>query len=166
MSTALPDCVDAERLAAHGGVLPGVISPARAVRVSELFRLPAPLVAELRFARDALGKIVVEGSVRGTIIAVCQRCLEPFENEIVGGIVHEIAPIGAVSDSSASVGAAENAQAFAVLALAEDEFILACPMIPLHPDGICVTPDERLKNTSGSRNPFDVLAALRQNGDT
>ena len=166
MSTALPDHVDAERLAAHGGVLSGIISPARAVRASELFRVPNPLVAELRFARDVFGKIVVEGSVRGTIVAVCQRCLEPVESQIVGEIVHEIAPTNAVSDAPASTGAAENAQAFAVLALAEDEFILACPMIPLHPEGACVTPDERLKNTAGSRNPFDVLAALRQNSDT
>jgi uncharacterized protein len=163
----LPERVDARRLAEQGGVLegrcPAGLLPRLAAQASSVEEATARLV----FARDEAGCLLVHGEVLGGITTTCQRCLEPvtikLESEFEFRPEEEGEEFLPVPGGAATLAEKE----VPVRALVEDELLLLCPMIPCHPPGSCrptVTTDETSPG-NGRKNPFDVLAALRQNAE-
>lgn len=146
---------------------------ARALEVSvglaELDRLSDSLVssegsvvARLEGSRFKDGKSFLYLSVRGTLILRCQRCLGemPFPLDIrrrLQLVASEVElPEGELEDDSADVLVSEREMS--VLALVEDEILLALPMIPSHE--ICSMPEAVA--LLGKEHPFAGLAKFKK----
>lgn len=166
-SSVLPERVDARRLAEQGGVLVGRCPAVTLTRLAAQALTVADASARLGFTRDETGRVLVRGEVHGAVTTTCQRCLEPlvisldsefeFRPDEEG---EEFLPLP--GNSGVPV---END--LPVRALVEDELLLLCPMIPTHPPGACrpAAPTAESSAEEQRKNPFDVLAALRQNAE-
>lgn len=169
MATGLPRRLDVPRLADMQAELEGSLPLADLPRLAALLADPAGTAEVwLRFARDPLGRAVVEGRVRSVLQLTCQRCLAA-----VAVPVDATLSLMAVSDADAAAAVPEDHEALllegretASATLVEDELLLALPSVPRHAtEAGCgtgpgaqpatVPQDER-------RNPFAALAALKE----
>lgn len=119
------------------------------------FRLKGGISAE---GRPGLGL-----QVQGTLMLVCQRCLEPFEFKLDIAANFVIVP-----DESALPG--EEAERddedylvadahMQVIELIEDELLLAIPLAPMHADDECVAGSKL--NELKKPSPFAALKGLK-----
>jgi uncharacterized protein len=169
MSDRLPDLFDPRRFAEQRRLLQGDIplGPMRRLRES-VSSGDGVASVDLTFGIDALGVKYVTGTVRARLGLVCQRCMGPLELPIEArvslGVVESEAQAQRLPDGYEPL-LAESGRA-ALSAVVEDELILALPVVPLHPRGVCVAveQDERTNEASGSEpdGPFAVLAKLRR----
>jgi uncharacterized protein len=86
---------------------------------------------------------------QATVPLTCQRCLQPQAEALDLGSDDEVLSLGGTLD---------------VLALVEDEFILALPLVPRHaacPQPLA-SPDAAERAGNGGAHPFAVLAGLRR----
>ncbi len=164
----LPERVDARRLAEQGGALKGQCPAATLTRLAALALEVKDATASLDFEQDEAGRVLVRGKVKGGIRTTCQRCLEPVAITLAGEFEFRPDEEGEefLPEPGNPTPAAESE--LPVRALVEDELLLLCPMIPCHPPGTCQAADSadsagRLSHGAARKNPFDVLAALRQN---
>lgn len=163
--SVLPERVDAQRLAEQGGVLEGRC-PARLLpRLTAHADSVQEATARLSFSRDETGRLLVRGEVRGGITTPCQRCLEPVTITLKSEFEFRPEEEGEEFLPLPGTPAAPSDKEIPVRALVEDELLLLCPMIPCHPPGLCrpAATDHETSAGNGRKNPFDVLAALRQN---
>jgi uncharacterized metal-binding protein YceD (DUF177 family) len=160
MTFAIPDYVDCGRLAAVGARITGEIAAARFVRGSGLHRLVEAVQVDLMFTLDDHRRVQVSGCLRGAIDTQCQRCLETVRLTVESTLDDETLDDAPAPESTAP---ANTSASFNLLAFAEDEFMLACPMIAHHPAGACRPPGGSEHLAGGTANPFDVLTTLRQN---
>lgn len=161
MAPTLPDHVDAGRLAAQGTTLEGGFPAAALNRLSSTFTNVQPAAVSIEFALNDARQVVLRGEVSGRVTAICQRCLQPVDLDLRGEF--EYVPEAEEMLEAGPVPSAASAN-FDLLALVEDELLLACPMIPKHADPDChPPPEDEGRAGSGRENPFDVLATLRQN---
>lgn len=141
---------------------------AGSVTVAELGRLAdvladvaGSLECELHGGRDGEGKLYLDLKVSGSLNLRCQRCLKslPFVLDI-GSRLMLVAPGEPWPDEDLSddaLDAIEGSRELAVLALLEDEVLLALPIAPRHED--CRPP---LAVDSEHRpSPFAALAKLK-----
>jgi len=168
MSARLPEQVDAIRLADEGARLSGELSAGGLQRLRERSRpgvQPAPVVVDLAFERTSHGVRLMHGTIRTTVEAICQRCLQPVAIAVTARpfVVLQMAGEEAVSRP-------EEADTLVVEGplllneLAEDELLLAMPMIPMHEEGSCTAPLGRGEAPPGPAeqpNPFSVLRGLK-----
>jgi len=162
MAQNLPEYVDADRLAALETVLAGEFPTVALRRLAEVFSNVQPVMASVAFARTEENRLVVRGRVDGEVTAVCQRCLQPVTIAIAGEFEHLPEAEEMLEATPAGAGTLN------LLALVEDEVLLASPMIPKHAAGECpafsgagsMPPAE---SVAKRENPFDLLATLRQN---
>jgi uncharacterized protein len=160
MTFVIPDYVDGRRLAAARTRLAGQIDAARFIRGNGLYTLVQPVEVDLTFRLDEHQRVRVSGYLRGVVEMQCQRCLDLVRVAVDCGLDDE-----ALDDSPVQVAPpnTDSNEPFGLLEFVEDEFMLACPMIALHPAGTCQPPGGSAHLTGGGANPFDVLTALRQN---
>lgn len=161
----LPERVDARRLAEQGGHLEGRYPSTVLERLAALALEVKDARARLDFTRDEAGRLRVRGEVQGGVVMSCQRCLEPVAIALEGAF--EFSPEEEGEEFLVEPGRAALPldTALPVRALVEDELLLLCPMIPSHPPGECQAASNGQDSVDGNsrKNPFDVLAALRQN---
>ncbi|MEN9726618.1 MAG: hypothetical protein RL434_984 [Pseudomonadota bacterium] len=166
----LPERVDARRLAEQGGALKGQCPAATLTRLAAQALEVEDATASLDFECDETGRVLVRGEVRGGIRATCQRCLEPVAIALTGEFEFRPDEEGEEFLPEPGSPAPATESELPVRALVEDELLLLCPMIPCHPPGTCEAADSAGsagQSSLGSerKNPFDVLAALRQNAE-
>lgn len=120
---------------------------------------------DLLFTLDDLGHFVIRGMVWADLNLICQRCLKtvPFRAEskvrlnIISEQAQEDSPVGRDSEVIMAV----EGQAVALSDIVEDELLLALPIAPAHPEGVC---DISEKYSSAGlpadrrEGPFAVLA--------
>ncbi len=99
-------------------------------RVDGNLRVAGPTHAELRLAREADGRRLLRGHFESTLEARCQRCLEWMTLGLDGEIEVEVVEAGNAPSLDDHVLAVDGK--LDLIALIEDELLLACPMIPLH----------------------------------
>ncbi|MGD9603878.1 MAG: YceD family protein [Gammaproteobacteria bacterium] len=162
MAPILPEHVDATRLAAQGATLQGAYPAAALGRLAAAFTKVRDAEATLTFTLNENHRIVISGRVNGRVTAVCQRCLGPVEIVIAGEFEHLPEDEALTGPDLTAPGAHVNLD---LLALVEDELLLACPMIPKHAAPECTPPGREVGAGGGRDNPFDVLSTLRQNAD-
>lgn len=171
-SRGLPERVDPRRLANAGGSVEGEVALEALTRLADhLLAGEAPqegrAALQLAFAEDAQRRVLITGRLQAESTLQCQRCLGP-----VHWRVDQPLRLIAVADEDA---AAEVPRDFDPVvapeggldpaALAEDELILALPLVAR-----CETPDcvgSGDTGASGDRrdNPFAVLAQLKTGDD-
>lgn len=161
MSRLLPDHVDAARLAAQGATIAGEFPATALRRLAATYTEVQPVAATVTFALNELHQIVVRGHVRGALTGTCQRCLQPVGLAVSADFEH-LPEVEEMLEPGPPPGMLD------LLALVEDEVFLACPMIPRHESRECPAPadgsggDPEGPGDAGRKNPFDVLASLRQ----
>jgi uncharacterized protein len=111
------------------------------------------------------GRPAINGTLRGTVNVSCQRCLQP----VTVPIDERFQVILVTQESSEEPGGYEpviaDAARFDVRWLAEEQALLAMPLVPLHPGGECEEadlppPDIEQDASPGSQKPFQNLRDL------
>ena len=111
------------------------------------------------------GRPAIDGTLHGTVSVGCQRCTQPvavpIDERIKVIVVHE--------DSADEPGGYEpviaEAARFDLRWLAEEQALLAMPLVPLHAEGECdefAAPPSQLEQDAsrGSQKPFENLRDL------
>jgi uncharacterized protein len=163
MAQELPSFIDIRHLVDETAELRGSVAPQQLTRLPEPFRPVSPLDIELRLdARDERG-IRVNGQLSTEVDAICQRCLNEMRLPIARAI-----DVVLVSEEPADAETEGDDDDFVVVEnghwrlteFAEDELILACPMIPAHEQADCPVQLETTEVSDERRQPFAGLADL------
>jgi uncharacterized protein len=164
MSGRLPREIDPIRLADEGVRLHGELPGVAMTRLRELAAAgwaPPAVMLDLQFERTAQGTRLLHGSIRTTVGVTCQRCLGPMSIEVSARPYFVL-----LGPGEASVGVSEDTETLVVEGplslseLAEDELLLAMPMIPVHDDEACAAPGvapQPPRAEPGKPNPFAAL---------
>ncbi|WP_313054904.1 YceD family protein [Pseudomonas lopnurensis] len=166
----IPPHVDPRKLADRAATLEGEL------QLSQLERLADPLeddqgvvCAHFAFGRDEQRAVVIHSRLDVEVKMICQRCLEPVVLPI-----HSECDYAVVNEGASSQHLPKGYDVLEVgedpldlLALVEDELLLALPIVPLHDPEICqppVGPDEPepSEDEVTRSNPFSVLAQLKR----
>lgn len=164
--TLTPTVIDSLLFARGGREMAGTVPLARLPRLAGDALAPrGELTVALRGWRDDEGKSWLGLQIRGEMLTRCQRCLENATLPLrIDSRLQLIAPGEAWPDDDLAGGAAdvtvdaiEADPALDVLALVEDEVLLALPAAPLHAH--CELP---AASGRADASPFAALAALKK----
>ncbi len=162
--SSLPRSVAVRKLAAQSQSLCGVIDGAGLPRLSEaVSAISGPVTVELRFDPGTAGFPEVAGRVSAQVAMVCQRCLDTLtvalEVPIAVGVVQDIAAEQRLPRRlDPWIVTDEEGDLFD---LAEEELLLALPIVALHEDESCHASPVVTGDAGDTRNPFRVLAELK-----
>lgn len=174
-----PRRLDVVRLAAGGGRVEGVMTAAQLGRLGMDAPLagsePATWVAsgEQREPPGASPQTWLHLQAAATVTLTCQRCLQPVTQPLVADrwirfVRDEALAEKLDEESEDDVLALPSRGLVDVLALVEDELILALPIVPRHeacPQPLWVPPaeaDEAVEPDETRTHPFEALAALKR----
>jgi uncharacterized protein len=106
----------------------------------------------------------IECTINGSVKLICQRCLRGLAHQITVQskliVVASEAQLPALEEEDASADYMVADPVFDVIALVEDEILLALPIAPMHAQGECVDrPSEAARGDTPS--PFAALAKLK-----
>ena len=168
MAPGLPDRVDCAHLADNAVVLERVYSLGDMPRLQDLLADARGSVrARFEFANVDPGRAGATVAVEAIPQLVCQRCLQGFAFALAGSSEIEFSS-GATSraaDSQREVYAMSDGLV-SLRDLAEEELLLALPIVAMHPPQSCGTAPiyeaaGRIQDMSGDRSrPFAVLQDL------
>jgi uncharacterized protein len=166
----IPPHVDPRKLADRGVTLQGEMP------LADLSRLCDPLAdshgnvrTELSFGRDEHHAVVVSSRLEVEVKMVCQRCLDvvtlPIRSECYYAVVKEGGNSQAVPKGYDVLELGEDP--LDLLALVEDELLLALPIVPVHDPKDCQQPAgahqaDPVEDEVTRSNPFSVLAQLKR----
>ncbi|HUE94926.1 YceD family protein [Pseudomonas sp.] len=171
MSNApIPPHVDPRKLADRGATLEGDLL------LADLPRLCEPLAdnqgvvrAKFFFERDERNAVVIHSELVVEVKMVCQRCLDlvvlPIHSECDYAVVKEGANTQSVPQGYDVLELGEDP--LDLLALVEEELLLALPIVPAHDPKDCQQPagldePEPSEDEVTRSNPFNVLAQLKR----
>lgn len=168
MSDRLPVRVDPYRLAEKGQALSGKLAISKMPRLKLLIAgLSGDVSCELNFSKK-VRQYFFTGHVKGWLKLTCQRCLEPYDQEIDSHF-----SLLLVADDRGAERAQEATESLVVVddeldisTVVEDEILLSMPAIPRHNKHDCVphavmNEIEHLPDTQ-QENPFAVLEKLKK----
>lgn len=166
----IPPRVDPCKLADRGVTLEGELQLADLPRFCSALAEHAGVVrAKIRFGRDERKVVVIHSELDVEAKMVCQRCLEqvalPIHSECNYAVVREGANTQALPRDYDVLEVGEAP--LDLLALVEDELLLALPIVPLHDPDIChplaeLDEPESSEDEVSRSNPFSVLAQLKR----
>lgn len=165
----IPSHVDPRKLADRAATLEGEVPLARLGRLCEAAEDDQGSVhARFAFSRDEQRAVVFRSQLDVEVKMVCQRCLElvelPIHSECVYAVVNEGANTQHLPKGYDVLEVGEDP--LDLLALVEDELLLALPIVPLHDPKDCQAPgsDEPVPSEDEVKrsNPFSVLAQLKR----
>ncbi|TBU97756.1 YceD family protein [Stutzerimonas kirkiae] len=166
----IPPHVDPRKLADRAITLEGEMPLSGFARLTEPLEEDQGVVhARFTFGRDEQNTVVIHSRLEVEVRMICQRCLEqvalPVHSECEYAVVGEGKSTEHLPKSYDVLELGEDP--LDLLALAEDELLLALPIVPLHDPEICQPPvgpdgpgpseDEVTRS-----NPFSVLAQLKR----
>ena len=161
---ALPRSVAVRKLAAHGQDLGGVIDGAALPRLADaVSAILDPVAVELRFEPGTSGIPEVHGTVSARVALVCQRCLGmltvPLAVPVALGLVRDAAEEQKVPGRlDPWIVPDEDGD---LHELAEEELLLALPIVALHDDAACRAAPAAGGDEDDTASPFRVLADLK-----
>jgi uncharacterized protein len=155
---------DPFRFAAEGRKISGTVPLLRLNRLADiLFRSEGEVTYALSGNVGVDGKAFLRLEASGVLALQCQRCLSgldwPLELE---SILHLVTPGTPIPDEELEIESFDTIEAVAdmdVLALLEEEILLAVPIVPRHED--CEAPHP--EGGADKESPFAALAGLRRN---
>ncbi|VAX12257.1 hypothetical protein MNBD_GAMMA24-435 [hydrothermal vent metagenome] len=167
----LPFRVDPFRFAHDAVELESQLPLAQMERLSAvLYQAEGMMTVKLAFAVDVLGVSSLQGRLQASLDLVCQRCLKPMRVEVdtplALGFARSVAGLEQIPSQLEPVRV--EAGQVNLLALLEDEIMLALPQIPRHAENACQLLHEPEPVNSESprpqerENPFSVLAGLKK----
>ncbi|EIK53906.1 MAG: YceD family protein [Pseudomonadaceae bacterium] len=166
----IPPHIDPRKFADRAASLQGELNLSQLQRLAESLEDDQGVVrASFAFGRDEQRTVVIHSQLDVDVKMICQRCLEPVVLPI-----HSECDYAVVNEGSSSQHLPKGYDVLEVgedpldlLALVEDELLLALPIVPLHDPEICqppVGPDEPepSEDEVTRSNPFSVLAQLKR----
>jgi len=140
------------------------------IRVRELARLAeflhsdnATIAIEFEFVKSEYDAPIVRGKLDTCLSIECQRCLQAMEKQLL--IEFDLlidADDEVVAESSMDTIYSEDGY-IDIFEVAEDELILALPLVNMHDDLACneYWPVEQQQSQQLRENPFSVLEKLK-----
>lgn len=166
----IPPHVDPRKLADRSATLEGELQLAGLPRLCDPLADNAGAVhAKIHFERDEHKAVVIRSELDAEVKMVCQRCLElvtlPIHSECNYAVVREGASTQLLPKDYDVLEVGEDP--LDLLALVEDELLLALPIVPLHDPDVCQPPagleePEPSEDEVSRSNPFSVLAQLKR----
>ncbi len=157
-------------MAERSATLEGELPLSRLERLSDSLEDDQGAVrARFSFGRDEQRTVVIHSRLDVDVKMICQRCLEPvvlpIHSECDYAVVNEGANTQHLPKGYDVLEVGEDP--LDLLALAEDELLLALPIVPLHDPEICQAPagseqSEPAEDEVKRSNPFSVLAQLKR----
>ena len=131
--------------------------------------LDQPVRVRLAFGRDEDGRRRVQGRVETSLVLVCQRCLEPVQQEVAADV--DLMVVWSEEQAKALPADLDpllvTEERMTLAELVEEELLLAMPLVALHdqcpdpPPQSAGDPGDQDDNQSDPDNPFAVLARLK-----
>jgi len=154
---------DPFRFAAEGRKISGTVPLLRLNRLADiLFRSEGEVTYALSGDVEVDGKAFLTLQASGALALQCQRCLSGFEWPLaLEAILHLVKPGTPIPDEELEIESSDTIEAVAdmdVLALLEEEILLAMPIVPRHED--CDAPHP--EGGADKESPFAALAGLRR----
>ncbi|MFC3609067.1 YceD family protein [Stutzerimonas tarimensis] len=163
----IPSHIDPRKLADRGATLKGVLPLVKLERLADALESKDGVIdVSLAFERDQQRAVVVHSRLEVGVKMICQRCLElvelPIQSECDYAVVNEGANTQHLPSGYDVLEVGEDP--LDLLALVEDELLLALPIVPLHDPKDCQAPgsDEPEPDEVKRSNPFSVLAQLKR----
>lgn len=156
--------VDADVCARAGSIIERQFAVAELPRLQESgaqdgSRIDVRLQFSLFDARPA-----IDGALRGVVNVTCQRCMQPVAVPIDERFRVILVPQESADEPGGYEPVIAEAARFDVRWLAEEQALLAMPLVPLHAVGECdevAAPPEIEQDASpGSQKPFENLRDL------
>lgn len=175
-----PEHTDVNKLFARNGVISATLPIAKLERLTANLaatdaRDSAQVLVDLNFGHDDEGRRKLTGSLQASVLQLCQRCLQPLQQDLHCTLDLLVLGSEAELDELPDAGAVttdvivDEAGELNLVALIEDELLLSLPLAPVHEDSDCSALLNDLRQRSGASNgenqrpnPFAVLAALKQ----
>ena len=161
--------IDGLQFARSGSEISGNLQADQLPRLGELGCRTEGIKYRLRGLVNARGKPALALVIEGEGEMRCQRCLEPLAVVLSGSTELELSKaLAEIEQADDEIDRILAGHAMNVAEMAEDEAILALPMVPKHDH--CVAADARDRAVLIEppevrvNSPFSVLAALKQNG--
>ena len=168
MDRFIPEHIDPYRYAEQRLGLDGIVNIADMQRLSSsLHTSHGKVTVHLQFGVDEQDIAFLKGHLNTTLTLQCQRCMEPFDYEIISdftlGIVNTLDEVNTLPEYYEP--ALTKEKSLALRDLIEDELILNLPIIPRHELEECkvrlpisgIGSEEETKTES----PFRVLESLK-----
>jgi len=167
----IPEHIDPFRYAEQTLALDGYVKVADMERLrANLSGVDEKVAVSLQFGRDEQGLAFIKGHIKANLLLQCQRCMEPYNYEIISdfvvGIVTTLDEANALPEHYEPALTKEGH--LALRELIEDELILNLPIIPRHEPEQCKVklPIAESGFTSDEEgNPFNVLKTLKNSGE-
>jgi uncharacterized protein len=170
LNEPIPPHVDPRKLADRSTTLQGELLLADLPRLCDTL---ADNVGQVRakffFERDERRSVVIHSWIDAEVKMVCQRCLElvalPIHSECIYAVVKDGANTQSVPQGYDVLELGEDP--LDLLALVEEELLLALPIVPAHDPKDCQQPagldePEPSEDEVSRSNPFSVLAQLKR----
>ena len=157
--------VDADACARAGSTIERHFSEEQLPRLQEAGALDGSRIdVRLRFSLFD-DRPAVDGTLRGTVSLRCQRCVQPVAVPIEERFQVLLVPEDRVDEPGGYEPVIAAAARFDVRWLAEEQALLAMPLVPLHAEGECdefAAPPSQLEQDAsrGSQKPFENLRDL------
>ncbi|MBD9481685.1 DUF177 domain-containing protein [Pseudomonas sp. PDM14] len=166
----IPPHVDPRKLADRGVTLEGEMPLASFERLCDpLVDKAGTVHAKLDFERGERKAVSIHSLLEVEVKMVCQRCLElvvlPIQSECHYAVVKEGADTQSLPKGYDVLEVGEDP--LDLLALVEEELLLALPIVPMHAPEDCQQPagldePESSEDEVPRSNPFSVLAQLKR----
>jgi len=167
---SIPLRVDPRKMADRATALESEIPLSSLTRLSEALEDDQGFVrARISFGRDEQKTVVARSELDVVVKMVCQRCLElvavPIHSECEYAVVNVGANTQHLPKSYDVLEVGEDP--LDLLALVEDELLLALPIVPLHAPEDCQAPgsdpsEPAVDDEPVQSGPFSVLAQLKR----
>ena len=157
--------VDADVCARAGSIIERHFSVAQLPRLQESGAQDGSRIdVRLQFSLFE-GRPAIDGTLRGIVNVTCQRCMQPVAVPIDERFRVILVPQESADEPGGYEPVIADAAHFDVRWLAEEQALLAMPLVPLHAVGECdevaAPPPEREQDASkGSQKPFENLRDL------
>ena len=160
----LPLTLDPVRTAQKRLDYQGIYTPDQVERVAEsVVSVDSDVECSMSFA-------VLNGDAKVTVTLECQRCGKPFTHQVY--TTYCFSPVRSDEQAEALPEAYEPIEVnefgeIDLLAMVEDEIILALPVVPVHDSEHCEVSEAdmvfgELPEEAQKPNPFAVLASLKR----
>lgn len=166
----IPPHIDPRKLADRNATLEGDIPLSALRRLSDSLEDDQGVVhAKFDFGRDEQGSLVFQSQLDVEVKMICQRCLDlvtlPIHSECEYAVVNQGASSQHLPKGYDVLEVGEDP--LDLLALVEEELLLALPIVPLHDQEVCQPPagpdePEPSEDEVSRSNPFSVLAQLKR----
>jgi uncharacterized protein len=155
--------VDADVCARAGSTLERHFSVAELPRLQEAGAQDGSVDVRLKFSLFD-GRPAVDGMLSGAVQLSCQRCMDPVRVPIKERFQVILVQQESADEPGGYEPVIADAAHFDVRWLAEEQALLALPLVPSHPAGECgealAPPKAEQATRSGSQRPFENLRDL------